>query len=57
MVCVKQGHINAPYHPSHSQGKLAVGSMALPTEVVAGPGLRGAVGAQSVQFECWERLE
>ncbi len=62
---VEQGHISALCHLSHSQGKPAVGSMALPPEVVAGPGVRGAVGAglrgaegvQPVRIEGWKRLE
>ena len=61
----EQGHISALCHLSHSQGKPAVGSMVLPPEVVAGPGLRGAVGAglrgavgvQPVRVEGWKRLE
>ena len=56
-VKVEQGHISALCHPSHSQGKPAAGSMALPPEVVAGPGLRGAVKVQPVRIEGWKRLE
>ena len=53
----EQGHISALCHLSHSRGKPAVGSMVLPLEVVAGPGLRGAVGVQPVRLEGWKRLE
>ena len=49
--------VQAPCHLSHSRGKQAVGSMALSPEVVAGPGLRGAVGVQPVRLEGWKRLE
>ena len=47
----EQGHISALCHLSHSRGKPAVGSMVLPPEVVAGPGLRGAVGVHPVWME------
>ena len=47
-VKVEQDHISALYHSSHSRGKQAVGSMVLLPDVVTGPGLRGAVGAQAV---------
>ena len=56
-VKVEQDHISALYHSSHSCGKQAVGSMVLLPDVVAGPGLRGAVGAQAVRIECWGILE